>query len=149
MLRITHTGRQNRKKQGARPRCRTAITAGTRHPQARQQAQVSMKPNGHDDAATSAVVVVDGVPLASAANEAGVHAIKTQIAQLQRYQQTQAAAMRAQIYRQAEVASYQTQARAAQEDLVRCMKEGDQVGAAAATRALTVACLHLIRLGAE
>jgi len=146
MLRITHTGRQNRKKQGARPRCRTAITAGTRHPQARQQAQVSMKPNGHDDAATSAVVVVDGVPLASAV---GADVLKSQIAQLQQYQQAQAAAMRAQIYRQAEVASYQTQARAAQEDLVRCMKEGDHVGGAAATKSLTIACLHLIRLGVE
>ena len=105
-----------------------------------------MKPNGHDDAATSAVVVVDGVPLASAV---GADVLKSQIAQLQQYQQAQAAAMRAQIYRQAEVASYQTQARAAQEDLVRCMKEGDHVGGAAATKSLTIACLHLIRLGVE
>jgi hypothetical protein len=72
-----------------------------------------------------------------------------QIAQLQQYQQTQAAAMRARIYWQTQVASYQAQTRAAQEELVRCMKEGDHVGAAAAARALTVACLHMIRLGVE
>jgi hypothetical protein len=109
-----------------------------------------MKPNGRDDAATKFAVVGDGLPLASAADEAaGVHAIKSQIAQLQQYHQTQAATMRAQIYWQAEVARYQTQASVAQEDLVKCMKEGDHVGAAAATKSLTIACLHLIRLGAE
>src|SRR5262249_10891860 len=70
-----------------------------------------------------------------------------QIAQLQQYQQTQAAAMR--IYWQTQEASYPAQTPAAQEELVRCMKEGDHVGAAAAARALTVACLHMIRLGVE
>jgi hypothetical protein len=35
----------------------------------------------------------------------------------------------------------------AQEDLAKCFKEGDFAGAAAATKDLTIAWLHLIRLG--
>jgi hypothetical protein len=68
-----------------------------------------MQPNGHDDTTANGALVVADVPLASSPDEAGwigATVLKTQIAQLQHSRQMQTAAMRAQIYWQAEVARY-------------------------------------------
>jgi hypothetical protein len=105
------------------------------------------KSNGH---APDAVASGDDISLAEAGGLwTGANLLKAHLEQVTKAQQAQAAINQIKARWQIEVSIHRGRADAAQAKMAECFRSADHEGAAKAARALTVACLHLIRLGAE
>src|SRR5262245_50074555 len=106
------------------------------------------KANGHAPDATASGD--SPVSLAEAGGLwTGANLLKAHLEQMAKAQQAQVALTKIKAQWQIEVAAYRAQADQAQADMVTALRNGDHQGAAKAARAVTIACLQLIRLGAE